>query len=105
MSLFGTCIDILKKHYGKLDYEIEITRKKIYNPISCFFRTVQWIMELPLKVLLSFGIITYKSRNEIVSNLIYKLLILVINILGVISAIMTIVLGWENFLTMISELI
>ena len=101
-SLFGTCADMLRKHIGNLDYEIELISNKLYNPFACFAKTIQWILDLPTRVLVSFGIITGNRQSKIRDSIIYKIINLVINILGVVSAIMTIVLGWDDFLKMVT---
>ena len=103
-SLFGTCVDVLRKHIGNLEYEIDLVRKKLYNPFSCFSKTIQWIVDLPIKILVSFGIINHNRRNMILNNLIYKIISLAINVIGFVSAVMTIMLGWNEFFKMILEI-
>ena len=100
-SLFGTCTDALRKHIGNLDHETDFLMKKLYNPFSCFSKTIQWILDLPIRILVSFGIINSNKRSEISNNIIYKLIGLAINIISFVSAIMTIILGWDDFLELI----
>ena len=73
----------------------------MFNPFTCFGEGIRWLVGLPLDILLWCGIINQRREQKIRANYVYKLINNFIVLLGVVSSIITIALGWEDMLKII----
>lgn len=73
------------------------TRKETLNPIILLREGVQFFVTLPISLLYWTGIIQYATQNKWSNNIVVKFINFLIIIIGFVSAIVTIVLGWEQF--------
>ena len=103
-QLIGCCDDALKRHIGNLDRLIESASKGLFNPFTCFGEGIRWLVGLPLDILLWCGIINQSREQRIRTNYVYKVINNFIVLLGVVSSIVTIALGWEDLLKMINTI-
>lgn len=95
-QLIGTCNDALLRHVGNLDRELNKERKGIFNPFICFREGIRFIIGLPVLILYWSGIISSRTIGAARVSVIFKLISSVITIIGFISSIITILLGWNE---------
>lgn len=103
-QLIGCCEDALNRHIGNLDRLIESASKGLYNPFTCFGEGIRLLVGLPLDILLWCGIINQNREQRIRTNYVYRVINNFIVLLGVVSSIVTIALGWEDLLKMINTI-
>lgn len=103
-QMIGLCDDSLRRHTGNLDRAIDSVKKNLYNPFSCFGEGIRWIIGLPVDILYWLGIIGTTGSYKIKSNGFFKVISNVIVFIGLISSVVTIVLGWDEFKIIIVNL-
>lgn len=104
-QLMGLCEDALRRHIGNLDRAIEQEKKGLWNPITCMGEGIRWIVGLPVDVLQWAGLYSAGRSRKIKASVIFKAISNLIVSIGLISSIVTIVLGWDEFLIIINNCI
>ena len=94
----------MKRHIGNLDRLIESASKGLFNPFTCFGEGIRWLVGLSLDILLWCGIINQSREQIIRTNYVYRVINNFIVLLGAVSLIVTIALGWEDLLKMINTI-
>ena len=102
--LISSADESLIKHIGNLEDAIAHNRRKLKNPVFCFSRGINLIISLPVKVFEWGGVISEQSSSKILGSHIHRFLSKLIFIIGLISSIMTIVMDWEEFISILSEI-
>lgn len=82
------------------DRESDLLRS-IQNPVIWFREGVRMILALPLSVLGWLGALSEKSVSALTSSKVFRFISALVGIVGFVSAVMGIVLGWEQFQTMV----
>lgn len=95
-QLIGTCNDALQRHVGNLDRELDTERKGIFNPFICFREGVRFILGLPVLVLYWSGFVSTRTISAARVSSVFKFISGVITLIGLISSIITILLGWNE---------
>lgn len=72
-------------------------RGDMKNPLVLLREGIQFFITLPIILLYWTGIMDYTTSYKLSNNIIVKLLSFIILLIGLISSIITIVLGWEQF--------
>lgn len=93
----GNCDYILRRHVGNLDRMIEEEEKGLHNPFVCFSEGIRAIVRTPGKILVWLGLLSDNHEQTFYGNVIFKIIGWIVTAIGFISAIMTIVLGWDQF--------
>ena len=104
-QLMGLCEDALRRHVGNLDRAIEQEKKGLWNPITCMGEGIRWIVCLPVDILQWAGLYSTGRSRKIKTSVIFKAISNLIVFIGLISSIVTIVLGWDEFLVIINNCI
>lgn len=73
------------------------TRKETLNPFILLREGVQFFVTLPISLLYWTGLIKYSTQYKLSNNFFIKFINFLIILIGFVSAIFTIVLGWEQF--------
>lgn len=97
--------DAMVKHCGELKRRIENEEKSLWNPFFCFASGIRWIIGLPADILYWMGIISERSNSAVHNSVVFKMFGHIITIVGLISSIMGIVLGWDEFVKIILEMV
>ena len=104
-QLMGLCEDAIRRHIGNLDRTIDHEKKWLWNPITCMGEGIRWIVGLPVDVLQWAGLYNTNKSRKIKASVIFKAISNLIVFIGLISSIVTIVLGWDEFLEIINNCI
>ena len=86
------------RYMGDLSDRLEPLRKELKNPVIWLREGFSWVVLLPLTVLSWVGVLGETLLEKISRNPFFKLFAGIITLLGVVSSIMTIVIGWDSFL-------
>lgn len=104
-QLMGLCEDALKRHIGNLERAIENEQKGLFNPITCLGEGIRWLVGLPVDILCWAGLYSVARSQKIKVSTIFKIISNIIVVIGLISSIVTIALGWDEFLIMLQNCI
>jgi hypothetical protein len=80
-------------------------KRNILNPIILLREGVQFFVTLPISLLYWTGVIQFSTQYKLSNNIVVKFLNFLIIIIGFASAIVTIVLGWEQMKVYIDKLL
>lgn len=98
------CDDMFIRHLGSLNEFEKSIRKELFNPFSCFSDGVRFIVSLPILLLNWFGFISDEYTRKAKRSWFIKLLNFIIILIGLIGAVMSIILGWNEFLQKLSKI-
>ncbi|WP_438312415.1 hypothetical protein [Sporosarcina sp. FA9] len=87
---------ILIMQIARYEELYESIKANIFNPIVLLREGVQFFVTLPISLLYWTGIIQYSTQYKLSNNIIVKFINFLIIIIGLVSAIVTILLGWEQ---------
>lgn len=99
------CHNAFLRKIGIYDEYIKKEIKKTFNPLYDLTNGIKVILGIPLDILYSIGLISSKSMAKIKDNILFKLLGGIISLLTFLSTIMSIVLGWNDFIDLIKEIL
>ena len=96
------CDDMFIRHLGSLNELKKSIKKKLFNPFSCFSDGMKFIVSLPILLLNWLGLISDEYMRKAKRSWLIKLLNVIIILIGLIGSIMSIILGWNEFLQKLS---
>lgn len=99
------CDDMFVRHIGTLTSQIDTARKEAKNPFSCFAEGVRTIITLPILLLKWFGIISGTTSMKVKSNWIIKVISIFVTLVGFVGSVITIIIGWKQFLEIINKIL
>lgn len=99
MSLANSCKDGFIRHIGRLNDLLQDEEEKRHNPFSCLAEGIKIVLWVPVYILVSFGLFNGKTYEKWRRKSFSGIVSAVIAIIGLFSAIITIVIGWEEFLS------
>ena len=97
--------DLLLRHISNLNDAIDSIKTTVLNPFSCFVESIRWLLELPIFILSSFGIISDTVTTKLYGSIFFKVISGLFSLVAFVSGLMTIVLGWDKFIAVIEILI
>lgn len=89
------------RHINDCNEQEEKIKQGIFNPFSCLSEAIRYILVFPINLLYWFGIISEKTTMKISTSMIIKLLGFLIGLVGFVSSVMGIILGWDEFIKFI----
>lgn len=98
------CDDMFIRHLGTLKESEKSIRRNLFNPFSCFSNGIKFIVSLPILLLHWFGFISDETTRRAKHNWIIKLLNIIVTLVGLISGLMSIIMGWSQFWEIISNI-
>lgn len=104
-QMIGICDDSLRRHIGVLSKIIDEQKKYLWNPFSCFGEGIRWLVGLPGLLFVWLGIIKPYRIKAAQENVLFKLVGSIITLVGFLGSIITILLGWEETLTLLNKLL
>lgn len=95
--------ETLVRHKGCLDDLDCDLLKRIKNPLIWFSEGVSLVVSVPFYLLRIFGVLSSQHVNYITSSKYFSVFSGLISFIGFVSAIITIVLGWDDFFIAINK--
>ncbi|WP_415900563.1 hypothetical protein [Neptuniibacter sp. QD48_11] len=89
--------EALLRHHGLVTDRSDYLFTKLRNPIAWFQEGVRQVVGSPVYALGMFGIISLSTAGVIVSSVIFRVLSGLVTLIGFASAILTLVIGWDDF--------
>ncbi len=68
-----------------------------FNPIRLAFDGIQVILTLPILLLTELEIVTSVTYYRLINSAAAKLIVFIVFIAGLLSSVMTVTLGWQEF--------
>lgn len=96
-----TLQDTLIRNIGILDDSYELNTKFLKNPIIWLREGARILTAFPLTVLAWLGAMSENTLTRITTSAVFKVISAIVAIIGLISAVMGIALGWEQFNNMV----
>ena len=93
----------LRRFIGTTEEEHRRERTRLFNPLVLFCGGVAWLMELPLFILSETKIITTSRRAIIANGRLFSLLSGIVTLATLVATTMTIVMGWEGFVAIVTK--
>lgn len=97
-------VDALLRNTGDYENQINEINSSLRNPIILYKTGWNIIISIPFMTLYWLGIFTKNALNLVTNNFVFKIIVGIVALVGIISSIMTIVLGYAEFLTLIKGL-
>jgi hypothetical protein len=98
------CMDTLVRYFGVLERRSAESVKQLRNPLAWFREGVQSILLVPILLLASLGLLSLSTVNRFRASPVFRLLAGFAALVGLLSAVITIVLGWNQFAALIGGL-
>ena len=86
-------------------FRSENEKKGLFNPITCLGEGIRWLVGLPVDILCWAGLYSAARSQKIKVSTIFKIISNIIVVIGLISSIVTIALGWDEFRIMLQNCI
>ena len=97
--------ECLLRHIGILEEIVDNKRKEIKNPLIWLREGFKIILILPFIILNQLNLLNDSSYHKIKKSRITKFATSIVTLLGIISSIMTIALGYEGFINLIKKIL
>lgn len=97
--------EAILRHIGAMEDEKETLKKDIMNPLSIIREGMQSILNLPLLILFSFGLLNRSIYEAISASGILKFISGIIGFIGFVSAVVGLITGWEQFIKILNQLL
>lgn len=104
-TMFGSTIDsymkaideALLRYIGVLQEREGTARRNLKNPLIWLRTGVEQILAIPLLIFVWFGLVGSYTVRRLQSNILFKAIAVIATLVGLISGVMTMVLGWDEF--------
>ena len=93
-----TIEETLIRYLGVLEEELNDVSKKLRNPLTLFTDGIQFFLLLPIYILKWFGLLGASSIRFFSRNVLFRFLSSLIGLLGFLSSVVGLVVGWNDFL-------
>lgn len=97
--------EMLVRHLGVLNEERNDIKSEMRNPFKAFRSGIQFILLSPAYIVNWFGLATDSFLWRLSRNTLFKLLSGFVAIVGFISAVVGLVVGWQDFVTIIRSIL
>jgi hypothetical protein len=104
LSYAQTLEEVLIRHLGIINEQRETIRKLLRNPLAAFREGVQLVLMLPLFLLHWLGVVASSTIRHWSSSVIIKFVAGTVSVVGFVSAIIGIVVGWSDFVMIVRRL-
>lgn len=98
IETFSHMVDVcLRRFIGLAEEQHRREMIRTWNPLVLFCGGVSWLMDLPLLILSETKLISARRRDVISEGRVFSVLKAVATLAGLVAAVMSIVMGWDNF--------
>jgi len=105
LSFYIDAVDgCLRRYLGSRGELIKDDIKNFINPVKLFCGGVAWILELPIYFLTECNVISSSRSSRIINGKLFGIFSGLATLVTIIAGIMTIVMGWDNFISAVSSL-
>ena len=105
IKMVNWCQNAFLRKTGILNEYIQNEPKKLVNPFYNLSSGIRFILLIPIGILNSIGLISNDGKSKIGNNIIIRMLSGIISLLTILSVIITIVVGWNDFLRIVKNIL
>lgn len=98
------CEEAVVRYIGMMDEIRSDLLKQLFNPISCFTEGIGVIFSIPIRFLHWFNIVGESFTSAIFKSWIFRFFSGLAALVAFLSALMSLILGWEKITTILSTL-
>jgi hypothetical protein len=102
--VFDTIQESIMRYIGNSEDIIEIRKKQLKNPILWFKEGIGAIILFPIITLNLFGLLSNQLIDSLSNNVIVKLIIFIVGLVGFVASIVTITIGWPGFINIVNQI-
>lgn len=104
-TMFASTIDsymkaideALLRYFGVLQQREGTARRNLKNPLIWLRTGVEQVLAIPLLIFVWFGLVGGYTVRRLQSNILFKAMAVIATLVGLVSGVMTMVLGWDEF--------
>ena len=101
----ATLQEVMIRHLGEVE-EVEMEQRSLLrNPFVWLREGVRAVLSGPLYLLQWFGILSESATNRLIGNFLFRFLSSFTVLIGFIGSVVSIVVGWDQFIGMIGRLL
>ena|SRR3989338_7782369 len=104
-DIYTTIRDALIRHIGTQEEMINQLGRAIRNPLSLFRLGIEAIVLMPFDLLQNFGLFSDSTRQRAHGAKLTKIFSGIVALIGFLSGLVTIAVGWEVFSKIIKNLL
>lgn len=104
-NLLKAADDALLRYVGLLTSTKDNIVKDLYNPFKWISTGVQTILSIPVYILNWCGLIGSPAVNAMTMSAIFRIVSGLITFIGLLASIMTIIIGWNSFCSILKKII
>ena len=104
ITMVNWCENAFLRKRGILEDYIKGEQKKLINPFYNLTSGIRFILVVPINILNSIGLISNNGMNKLKNNVFIRILSGIISLLTVLSVIITIVVGWDDFIRIVKNI-
>lgn len=97
--------ETLLRGIGVFDMKLDELSRSIRSPVKWASVGMNYILTLPIRIFVEFGILSKKTYDWIAASLVIRAIVFAVWFLGGLSAIMSIIMGWSDFLKMVKPVL
>ena len=105
IKMVNWCQNAFLRKTGILNEYIQNERQKLINQFYNLSSGIRFILLIPIGILNSIGLISNDGKSKIGNNIIIRMLSGIISLLTILSVIITIVVGWNDFLKIVKNIL
>lgn len=99
----NTLQEALLRHLGSIDDVREVCIAELKNPFIWFREGIRALLSVPITLLVWFGVLSERTQTRITANPIFSILSAITAVVGFLSAIVSLILGWDEFTHIAAE--
>lgn len=99
------CLEVLIRYLGLLEKWLGEATIELRNPFIWLRNGVQAVLLIPLYLLNWFGVLGKSTIGKFTQNIFFKSISAIVAIIGLLSSLVTIIIGWDEFSKLISIVI
>jgi len=97
--------EMLVRHLGVLNEDRNDIKSEMQNPFKAFRSGIQFVLLLPAYIVNWFGLTTDSLLWRLSRNTLFKIISGIVAIVGFISAVVSLVLGWKEFIIIVKSIL
>ena len=98
------CLDVLVRYLGVIERRLQSAKDELRNPFIWLRQGVQSILLLPAYFLHWSGLLGASTLGTLTKNLFVKSISAIVAVVGLLSGLVTVAVGWEQTARMIESL-
>ena len=100
----NVCNSAFLRKIGIYEEIIDNYKYKLFNPFYNLNSAFKFLFRIPISILTAIGLLNEEKEEKIISSVIVKILSGLFSLITIISSIITVIIGWEETISIIKKL-